>query len=214
MYSINLIHEKIVPLSKQRTRMSLASLYVLLWLISGVVIGYYIMTMRAEINSYTLAARRLETRNSLPAGLTQEDVSALGKQLQASKDVLASIQAQSFIWASKLFVVRSVLPSDAWLNRLYCRPSTTHFAKAPDGGRQLPQPLGEFVIEGMVLIPEGAAGAEALEQFVTKLRENKIFMEKIASLNHLVVGRERFGNREVATFVIVCVLEEGVRFDA
>ena len=66
----------------------------------------------------------------------------------------------------------------------------------------------------MVLIPEGAAGSESLEEFVAKLKNDKTFMEKISNLNHLVIGRERYGVREIATFVIVCVIDESVRLDA
>lgn len=216
MYFINLIHEKIVPISQQRTRLSLRLLYVLAWLITGVVMAYFFTTTQADIDSIRAGSRLLEARNELPSDLTMQDVLSLEQRLQASKAILSRIHNQGLLWAPKLKSLRVHLPKDAWLNRLSCRRSTTAFATPPSGGglRQPPRPLGEFVIEGMVLIPEGAAGSESLEEFVAKLKNDKTFMEKISNLNHLVIGRERYGVREIATFVIVCVIDESVRLDA
>lgn len=216
MYEINLIHEKVIPLSKQRKRMSLVSFYILVWSITVVVFGYFYVTRAAQISSYSEASRRLESRNALPADLTKADLDALDRQLKSSTEVLAAVQNRAFRWAPKLNLLRAYLPQDVWFNRLSCRRSTTVFSQPGSrGGQRVPPvPLGEFVIEGMVLIREGAAGAESLEAFVTKLREDATFMEGIQSLNHLVVGRERYGGADVASFVIVCVIAEGLRFDA
>ena len=214
MYSINLINEKVVPVSQQRTRLSLRLLYVTLWLITGAIYGYYYVTTQAQIDSFSSAARRLESRNSLPPGLKREDVLRLAQQLQTSKGVLTSIQSQSLLWSKKMRQIESHLPDDGWLNKLSCRASTTHFATPQGGRRQPPKPLGEFVIEGMVLIPDGSAGSPSLDRFLGALRTDTVFMEHFSDINHLVVGRERFGTKEVATFVVVCVIQEGIRFDA
>jgi hypothetical protein len=213
MYEINLIHEKIVPLSKQRTRLSLFSLYILIWAITIAVYAYYINTTRNEIETYTAATRLIESRNALPSGVTRDDVVALSKQLDATREALLSMNTQSFHWASKLARLHRYLPGEAWLDEISCRLSTAHYKK-PAGGGKPPEPLGEFVVQGTVLLPEGAAGAEALEKYVVQLRGDRMFMASIKEMNHLVLGRERYGNREIARFMIVCVIAEGVRFDA
>ena len=99
MYFINLIHEKIVPISQQRTRLSLRLLYVLAWLITGVVMAYFFTTTQADIDSIRAGSRLLEARNELPSDLTMQDVLSLEQRLQASKAILSRIHNQGLLWA-------------------------------------------------------------------------------------------------------------------
>jgi hypothetical protein len=213
MYELNLIHEKIVPISKQRTRLSLAALYALIWAVTATVFSYYYITFRNEILTYQSAVRLIETRNALPKGLTREDVLLLARQLDTTRETLLALKNQVFLWGPKLERIKTHLPRDAWLDEISCRLSTSHFKKNPSNPSGPPEPLGEFVIQGRVLLAQNAVGSESLEQYVVKLREDKEFMARVQNMNHLVLGRERYGSNEVARFIIVCVVEEGVRFD-
>lgn len=214
MYELNLIHEKVIPISQQRTRLSLVSLYLLIWALTATVFAYYIITTQNEITTYQTATRRLETRNALPRGLTRADVVALSRQLEITKTMLTSVNDQTFRWSNKLNSLRKHLPPTAWLDEVSCRRSTTRFNTKPRAGNQPPLPLSEVVIMGMVMIPEGQAGSQALEEFVIKLQKDEGFMAHIQELNHVVIGKFRYGGKEAVKFMIVCVIKEGVRLDA
>lgn len=220
MYNINLIHEKIVPIRKQRKRLSLVSLYILIWAVSAVVVVFFVITNNTRIRDYTKAAQILEDRNALPSGLMRSDVDALSRQLQASATVLKTLQQQTMRWGPKLRLLNRHLPKDAWLNRLSCRPTTSQPGQPPPSNPQggapsgPPPSKGELVVEGMLLIPEGGMGTEPLEQYLATLRADKAFMVGLSSINLQIVGRKLFGPREVASFVLVCAIAEGVQFDA
>lgn len=209
MYELNLIREKIIPIGKQRKRMSLFSLYILVWCVTAVVFVYYYYTSETEIESYTSARRRVETRNSLPSGVTNEDVASLGKQLESAREALATSGNTSFLWSARLAKLRHYLPNDAWIDAVTLRKSATRFK--PGVGKTPPTPLFELVIQGTVLLPEGGMTAESLEKYVSELRTDTQFMTKIKEMSHIVLGRERYGSREIAKFQIVCVVEENVR---
>ena len=214
MYELNLIHEKVIPISQQRTRLSLVSLYLLIWALTATVFAYYIITTQNEISTYQTATRRLETRNGLPRGLTHADVLALNRQLEITKTTLTNINNQIFRWSNKLTSLRKFLPSDAWLDEVSCRKSTTRFSTTPSAPGQPPAPLSEVVILGMLMLPPGNAGSQSFEEYVIKLRNDEEFMAHIQELNHVVIGKFRYGSKEAVKFMIVCVIKEGVRLDA
>lgn len=216
MYNINLIHEKIIPVRKQRKRLSLVSLYFLLWAVSAVVVAFFVITNNARIQESTKAVQTIGARNALPAGLTQTDVEALDRQLDASATVLKTIQRQTIRWGSKLRLLSRHLPKDAWFDRLSCRGTPP--GQPPPGGQPGGQPpapsAGEFIVEGMLLVPEGGMGTAPLEEYVAALREDKIFMIGLSKVDLQVVERKGIGRREVAVFRLICTVAEGIRVDA
>lgn len=209
MYELNLIREKIVPIGKQRKRLSLFSFYILIWCVTAVVFFYYYYTSQTEIETYASAKRQIESRNALPSGVTNEDVASLAKQLDVAREALKATGNASFLWSTRLARLRHFLPADAWMDALTLRRSTTRFKTAEKG--KPPSPFFEFVIQGTVLLPEDGMSAESIEKFVSALRADPQFMAKVKEMNHIVLGRERYGTREIAKFQIVCVIEENVR---
>ena len=209
MYELNLIREKIVPISRQRQRLSLFSLYILVWCVTAVVFFYYYYISQTEIDTYASAKRQIESRNALPSGVTNNDVVSLSKQLDAAREALKTTGNASFLWSARLAKLQQYLPNDIWIDAVTLRKSATRFKPAENG--KPPTPLFELVIQGTLLLPEGGLSGETLEKYVSGLRADTQFMAKVKEMNHIVLGRERYGAREIAKFQIVCVVEENVR---
>ncbi|MCK4590269.1 MAG: hypothetical protein KAT86_00845, partial [Candidatus Latescibacteria bacterium] len=117
-----------------------------------------------------------------------------------------SLLRKRILWAPKLNQISNSLPEGVWIDEL----RSTRKAS----GEGVPRKRGKsasiksrqqgLIIEGRVLSVSDKKGINAIENFVSSLKKNALFMEGIESVELVATEKTTTGARPIRAFQILC----------
>ena len=208
MFEINLIKDRIIPARQKSIIVGLISSYLLIYTLSVVIIIFLCVANVRMIEVYRGGVIKLEREISAiyPGLPTGEELKMMLNELLPELTGSNSLLRKRILWAPKLNQISNSLPEGVWIDEL----RSTRKAS----GEGVPRKRGKsasiksrqqgLIIEGRVLSVSDKKGINAIENFVSSLKKNALFMEGIESVELVATEKTTTGARPIRAFQILC----------
>jgi hypothetical protein len=210
MVEINLIKDRIIPARKKNIIFGVISLYVLIWILSMTVVIFPCIANVRMIGIYKRELTKLEREiTTIYPGLpTAEESTLMWNKLLPRLTGINHLLRRQILWAPKLDQISNCIPEGVWIDELRSARETSgeevSRKKGKNKSASIKSRQQSLIIEGRVLSVSDKKGIKAIENFVSRLKKNALFMQGIESVELVSTGKTTTGTKPTRAFQIRC----------
>ena len=210
MFEINLIKDRIIPAKQKNIILGLLSLYILIWVLSVAAVAFlHIANVRMiEIYKGELAKLEREISATYPGLPTAEELKIMWNKLLPELTSINRLLRGRILWAPKLNQISRCLREGVWIDEIRSEQKVSGKIIPRERGKNkrvsIKSPQQALVIEGRVLSASDKEGIKSVEDFVSNLKKNVLFMEDIEGVELVSTKQTATGAKSIIAFKLLC----------